>query len=51
MEKQDERLPYDYLDTSYITFRNTTGKWNGLMRSSNNDFGSFSTNIVKIQTS
>ena len=35
----------------YITIRNTTGKWNGLIRWSNNNFGSFSTKIVKIQTS
>ena len=50
-EKQYERLPYNYLDDFYITFWNTTGKWNGLMQRKNSNFGLFSTKIVKIQTS
>ena len=48
--KKDERLPYDYFSLM-ITFRNVIGKWNGLIRTSNNNFGSFSTKIVKMQTS
>ena len=50
LKKQDERLLYDHLDDFYITFCNITAKWNGLIPSSNN-FGSFSTKSVKIQTS
>ena len=50
-EKQDEILPYDYFDNFYITFCNTTGKWNGLMQRRNSNFELFSTKIIKIETS